>query len=65
MVFKLFPKTLNFFIFILNFYSQEHESGVRYDDPLIAINWPLDISSISDRDKNHQLLPDHFEGIEI
>tara|TARA_Y100001935_G_scaffold83746_1_gene69678 strand:- start:1025 stop:1576 length:552 start_codon:yes stop_codon:yes gene_type:complete len=50
--------------FHTEFYSQEHESGVRYDDPLIAINWPLDIGSVSERDRNHQLLSDNFQGIE-
>ena len=50
--------------FHTEFYSQEHESGVRYDDPLIAINWPLGIGSVSDRDRNHQLLSDNFQGIE-
>ena len=25
-----------------NFYSKQHDSGVRYDDPLLNINWKLD-----------------------
>ena len=33
------------------FHSQEHESGLRYDDPSLAINWPLSVSEISKRDK--------------
>ena len=50
--------------FHTEFYSQEHESGVRYNDPLIAINWPIDIGSVSERDRNHHLLSDNFKGIE-
>ena len=38
------------------FYSPEHEGGVRYDDPKIGIKWPLEITDVSERDKNHPLL---------
>tara|TARA_A100001015_G_scaffold294316_1_gene371961 strand:+ start:350 stop:901 length:552 start_codon:yes stop_codon:yes gene_type:complete len=34
-------------------YNQEFERGVRWNDPLIDIKWPLPISNISDKDKNH------------
>lgn len=37
-------------------YSKEFEAGVRYNDPAIGINWPLEVSIVSDRDKNHPLL---------
>lgn len=49
--------------FHTEFYSSDHESGVRYDDPLIGIKWPLDVGFVSDRDKNHQLLSDNYIGI--
>lgn len=35
------------------FYSAEHEGGVRYDDPELRINWPIAILDISERDKKH------------
>ena len=31
--------------------------GLRYDDPQLAIDWPLPISRISDRDRALPLLP--------
>ena len=37
-------------------YSKESEAGVRYNDPLINISWPLEVSLVSERDKNHPLL---------
>ena len=37
-------------------YAPEHEGGVRYNDPLIAINWPLPVTDISARDAGHALL---------
>jgi dTDP-4-dehydrorhamnose 3,5-epimerase len=32
-------------------YSPEHERGVRYDDPAFAIQWPLEIRVISEKDR--------------
>lgn len=37
-------------------YSKESEAGVRYNDPAIGINWPLGVSIVSERDKNHPML---------
>ena len=34
----------------------EAEAGVRWDDPLLAIPWPLAVSYLSDRDRNLPLL---------
>lgn len=31
-------------------HSPEHESGVRFDDPLIGIKWPHEITTLSERD---------------
>jgi len=40
------------------FYYPEAARGVRWDDPAFEITWPLEITEISDRDRN---FPD-FEG---
>jgi len=45
------------------FYSPEHEGGVRYNDPLINISWPLEITDISDKDNNYSLVVEDFKGI--
>jgi dTDP-4-dehydrorhamnose 3,5-epimerase len=34
------------------FYSPESERGLRYDDPAFAIEWPIDVQVISDKDKS-------------
>ncbi len=39
------------------------EGGLNVLDTRFAINWPLKISEISDRDRNHHMLEDDFEGI--
>jgi dTDP-4-dehydrorhamnose 3,5-epimerase len=35
---------------VSEFYAPETERGVRYDDPMFGIPWPLPIAQISDRD---------------
>jgi dTDP-4-dehydrorhamnose 3,5-epimerase len=45
------------------FYSPEDEGGVRYNDPLINISWPLEVTDISKKDKNYSLLSKDFEGL--
>jgi dTDP-4-dehydrorhamnose 3,5-epimerase len=32
-------------------YSPESASGVRYDDPAFAVEWPIAVSSISEKDR--------------
>lgn len=46
-------------------YAPEVELGVRWDDPRIAISWPLDPVDISRRDLNHPFLTEKFEGLKI
>jgi len=37
---------------VTEYYSPEHERGIRYDDPRFQIKWPFDPVVISDKDKN-------------
>lgn len=46
-----------------NFYNSEYERGIRYNDPMINFELPLSVADISERDKNHPLLQNKFEGI--
>jgi dTDP-4-dehydrorhamnose 3,5-epimerase len=45
------------------FYTPGAEGGIRYNDPMVNIRWPLDVTIISDRDKNHPALTENFKGI--
>ena len=38
---------------VTQFYNKEHEAGLRYNDTEINIQWPIEISEVSDKDKNH------------
>ncbi|MEL7546798.1 MAG: dTDP-4-dehydrorhamnose 3,5-epimerase [Pseudomonadota bacterium] len=37
---------------VSNTYTPSAERGMRFDDPSIVIDWPVDIVEVSDKDKN-------------
>jgi dTDP-4-dehydrorhamnose 3,5-epimerase len=45
------------------FYHPNVEGGLKYDDPAINIQWPMDVTCISERDKSHAFLYKNFKGI--
>jgi dTDP-4-dehydrorhamnose 3,5-epimerase len=45
------------------FYTAGAEGGIKYNDPGLNINWPLDVTNISERDNQHDLLDENFKGI--
>jgi dTDP-4-dehydrorhamnose 3,5-epimerase len=51
--------------FVTNFYAPQNEDGLRYNDPVLSIDFPLEATIISDKDRQHPLIADHFEGITI
>jgi len=38
---------------VTEFYSPENERGMRWNDPKVGIEWPIEPIIISDKDKNH------------
>jgi len=42
------------FYFADQFYSPEHERGVRYDDLTFKLRWPATPTVVSDKDKNYR-----------
>ena len=46
-------------------YAPDVEGGVRYDDPLISVAWPLAIADVSSRDQQLQLLRSDFKGMKL
>ena len=47
------------------FYTPEKASGVPFDDPRLAIPWPLPIPVLSNHDKRHPPMSSDFSGIKI
>ncbi|SEN16453.1 dTDP-4-dehydrorhamnose 3,5-epimerase [Niastella yeongjuensis] len=46
-------------------YKPGAEGGLRFNDPRLGINWPITPTVISERDHNHTLVDNFFEGIKI
>jgi dTDP-4-dehydrorhamnose 3,5-epimerase len=44
------------------FYTPNAKRGLRYDDPAVGIEWPLEVSEISDEDRSWRLLEVELEG---
>jgi dTDP-4-dehydrorhamnose 3,5-epimerase len=47
---------------VTEFYSPQHERGLRWNDPVLNINWPFEPSVISEKDMNH---PDFNESYHL
>lgn len=47
------------------FYKPGFEGGIKYDDPMINIQWPNKVTNISTRDEQHNYLAKNFEGINL
>jgi dTDP-4-dehydrorhamnose 3,5-epimerase len=46
-------------------YTQKAESGMLFNDEKIGIKWPLQVTSISDRDLKHKLITKEFKGLKM
>ena len=44
------------FYLVGEYYTPGYERGIRYDDPAVAIRWPLPVTVISEKDANWPLL---------
>ena len=44
-------------------YRPDHELALNPVDPTLKLQWPIEISEMSERDKNHRLIAKNFKGI--
>ena len=47
------------------FHSPAKEGGYRYDSPALGITWPLDVTELSERDRNLPVWEPHLPGIDV
>lgn len=46
-------------------YHPESEGALNVVDPMLDIVWPLAVTEISERDRNHKLIGQDFQGISL
>jgi dTDP-4-dehydrorhamnose 3,5-epimerase len=46
-------------------YAPSAEGGLRYDDPRLAITWPVTVTEISERDASHPFISQEFQGVSV
>ncbi|MEO6329144.1 MAG: dTDP-4-dehydrorhamnose 3,5-epimerase [Ginsengibacter sp.] len=44
-------------------YKPGSESGLKYNDEILGIQWPIPVESMSERDKAHSYLKKDFKGV--
>lgn len=47
------------------FYNPQREHGLRFNDPALAIDWPLPAGAVSPKDQSYPLIDDRFKGIAL
>src|ERR1022692_3988040 len=45
------------------YYKPGVEGGIKYDDAMVNIKWPMPVRNVSERDRNHPLLTADFKGL--
>lgn len=53
--YAVLSETAEFLYLCDNYYSREHEGGIRYDDPTLAIDWACDLSQVIVSEKDRAL----------
>jgi dTDP-4-dehydrorhamnose 3,5-epimerase-like enzyme len=44
-------------------YAQEAERGINVKDKRIKIDWPLEITCLSEKDKKNMFIDDDYTGV--
>jgi len=65
--FVVLSESAEFFYKCDNYYSKDHEGGIRFDDPDLAIDWQIDRSKaiLSDKDEALPLLNEAINNFTI
>lgn len=62
--FVVLSETADFFYKVDNFYDKDADAGIAYNDPDIAIEWPINVTEVilSEKDKKLPSLKDYLKS---
>ncbi len=63
--FQVLKENSELMYLVSNFYSPDCEGGLNYADPSLGINWPCNITDISDKDRKNPYISNKFDGIDV
>jgi dTDP-4-dehydrorhamnose 3,5-epimerase len=63
--FQTLTQNCEMLYFHTNEYAPEAEGALNATDPALNIKWQLDIQEMSDRDRNHPIVAEGFEGVQL
>lgn len=46
-------------------YTPSAEGGLLHSDPKLGIHWPLNVTDLSERDADHPLINEAFQGVSV
>ncbi|KKM66371.1 hypothetical protein LCGC14_1481850 [marine sediment metagenome] len=61
--FQALEENIEMIYFVTEFYAPQYEGGVRYNDPKVKVEWPLEVTDISKKDIKWPYLDENFKGI--
>lgn len=61
--FQVLEENSEIMYLVTAFYTPGSEGGIRYDDPLLSIDWPLPATDLSARDEAFKGIGTDFKGI--
>jgi dTDP-4-dehydrorhamnose 3,5-epimerase len=63
--FQVLEENSELMYLVSNFYSPDCEGGLNYADPTLGINWPHNITDMSDKDRKNPYISNKFDGIDV
>ena len=45
------------------YYNPEYERGLRYNDPVFGIKWPMPPTNLTEKDQKYPMINNNFKGI--
>jgi len=61
--FQALTSDCEFIYFVTEPYTPTAERGINAQDKRIGINWPLEITCLSEKDKKNMFISDDYEGV--